>query len=765
VARSTTCEITQRGAILRWRDATLRIDACEPGIIRVRKHPADEAPVSPLVRYGFFHDEWPEVGVEVDATDAFVAVSTELLTVRVDRADSRLTVTDASGAVLLHEHEPAEAGPEPGMRLRFDLPRDRLFYGLGDQTRERIEHRGTRGDLWVRNVKSYVPVPFVMTSDGLGLVVNTTRRVWFDLGATSKDWFGFDAEGATADYYVLCGASPKEIIGRYTALTGRPPLPPRWALGLWFICRTQADARELLDDCRAFRDHGIPCDAIGLEPGWMAKNYDFSVEKDWHPDRFPIPFYAKAGRHNFFPTARRMGFKPGLWLCCDYDLSYEAARRVGDAAEAPDEEADAWAAGHEIDPNLEGSRRMDGLTRPDEPWFAHLRKFVDQGAEWFKQDGASQVLNHPDRLYGNGMTDAEMHNLYPLLYSRQMAEGFAEHTGRRPFAFTVAGWAGLQRWTGTWTGDTGGEEGPLGAVLNLSLSGHGMTTCDMEVATKEGIHFGMLLPWAQVQVNSWNYWRHPWLQGEELQAVFTDYAQLRYRLLPYLYSIAWETHETGVPMLRAMPLEFPHDPEGPRCLRQFLLGPSLLVGAFSHRIYLPEGEWIDFWTGERHSGPGWMEPQIPANRGGPLFARAGAILPLGPSVDYVGQRPDDELTVVVFPGPSSRFTLYEDDGRSFEHEQGAFRTTEIRTTAGDRDLTVELAASRSSYAGAPEERAVDFVIQGVPRPRRAELNGTELVGAEYGQAAWWTWRPEAGDVAIRAGRQPADRPLSLLLAW
>ena len=757
---SSSVQATERGAALRCSTHSLRIDAIAPGIVRVKEYPGNEPPGSALIRYGFIRDEWPEAAADVDATDAMVAVSTELLTVRVDRGDGRITVSDAGGATLLREHEPAEAGPAPGMRLRFDLPRERRFYGLGDQTRERIEHRGTKGDLWVRNVKSYIPVPLLLTNDGVGLLVNTTRRVWFDLGATSSDWFSLEAEGATVDYYVIYGPSLKELLGRYAELTGRPPMPPKWAMGLWFICRTQADAREFMDDCRAFRDHGIPCDAISLEPGWMAKNYDFSVDKEWHPERFPIPFYAKTGRHNFFPTARRMGFKPGLWLCCDYDLSYEEERRIGESADADADEG-AWSEGHEIDHNLEGAKRMDGLTRPDEPWFEHLKKFVDQGAEWFKQDGASQVLSHPDRLYGNGMRDDEMHNLNPLLYSKQMYLGFREHTGRRPFGFTVSGWAGLQRWTGTWTGDTGGEEGPLGAVLNLSLSGHGMTTCDMEVTTKEGIHFGFLLPWAQL--NSWNYWRHPWLQGDELQAVFTDYARLRYRLIPYLYSAAWEAHTTGMPMLRAMPLEFPDDPESPRCLRQYLLGPSLLVGAFSHRLYLPKGEWVDYWTGERHSGPGWIEPQIPSDRGGPLFVRAGAILPVAQEMDYVGEKPDDDLTVVVFPGPASEFVLYEDDGQSFGYEDGAFRTTTIRQETGRRGLRIELSAARGSYDGVPEDRSLQIVIQGIRLPRRVELNGIELVGPGYGQAAYWIRQGDA--LGIVAGRRPVREAVVLDITW
>jgi alpha-glucosidase (family GH31 glycosyl hydrolase) len=217
---------------------------------------------------------------------------------------------------------------------------------------------------------------------------------------------------------------------------------------------------------------------------------------------------------------------------------------------------------------------------------------VDEGAHWFKQDGANQVLEHPDRLWGNGMTDARMHNLYPLLYSRQMLQGFREHTGLRTFTFTPSGWAGLQALTGTWTGDTGGGEGPLVACLNLSLSGHGMNTCDMDVTTPAGIQFGMMLPWAQL--NSWNYWRHPWLQGERLQAIFTDYARLRYRMLPYIYSLAREARETGLPMMRAMPLHWPDASDAYDCLRQYMFGPSLLVSAFTDEVWLPEGIWHNF---------------------------------------------------------------------------------------------------------------------------------------------------------------------------
>ncbi len=750
---------TERGLIIKRGEVSLRLDFLAPGIVRIRKYTGEEPAVPPLLRYGFFKGDWPEVEFEIEEASDAVVASTALISVTLS-GDGTLAIRNADGDELLREADPALPGPRPGFRVRFALPPETRFFGLGDQTRERIDQRGTKGDLWIRNVTGYIPIPLVVSSDGFGLLFNTTRRLFFDLGATSSDWFGFEAEEASLDYYFLYGPTPPEIMDRYTQLTGRPMLPPRWALGLWFICRTQADAREFTDDCLNFRREGIPCDVIGLEPGWMAKNYDFSVDKEWHPERFPIPSYSRV-RHTFFSAARQMGFKPGLWLCCDYDLSYEEERHVDPAlkaAETDSEEARAKAAfaeGHEVDEHLGHPRRMDPWTRPEEPWFEHLKKFVDEGAHWFKQDGANQVLDHPDRLWGNGMTDDEMHNLYPLLYSRQMYQGFREHTGRRTFTFTPAGWAGLQAWTGTWTGDTGGEEGPLVACLNLSLSGHGLSTCDMEVTRPEGIHFGFFLAWAQL--SSWNYWRHPWLQGERLQAIFTDYARLRYRLLPYLYSCAWEAHTTGIPMLRAMPLSWPDDPESYACLRQYMLGPSLLVGGFTERVYLPEGDWYNAWTGERIAGEGWVEPTVPEDRGGPLLAPAGAIIPMGPEMDYVGQRPDDELTIHIFAGAPGRFVLYEDDGNSFAFEEGAYRTQEISHEPTEDGLHVVMEEAQGDFEDAVTARTIDFMIHGLEEPSSVEVNGAALTRSDEEEAGAWRWGSRGGVLFVHLGERDLKR--------
>lgn len=732
----------------------MQVDFLTPGLVRIRKFPGATPPEQPLERYGFFRTDWPEVATTAAETPEGRIVSSDLLSVVTDRRSGCLSVLAADGRELLREHEPGSVG-EHGFAAKFVLPAEREFYGLGDQTRERLQHRGSKNDLWVRNVTGYIPIPLFLTNDGFGVLVNTTRRLIVDLGHASPDWFGFAATGGILDYYVLWGPSLPEIFDVYTALTGKPPLPPKWAMGLWFISRTQANDREFLEDCYHFRQDGIPCDAISLEPGWMEKNYDFSIRKDWSKERFPVPGYDRnPGRYTFLRAARRMGFKPGLWLCCDYDLSWEAERRA--KAALPAQEETIIDLGFEQDQHFDHIRRMDDQTDPEVSWFEHLKDFVDQGVDYFKQDGASQVVDHPDRLFGNGMRDDEMHNLNPLLYSQQMYQGFLEHTGRRPFGFTVGGWAGLQRWTATWTGDTGGEERPLVALLNLAMSGHGLSTVDMEVTTKQGIHFGFLQPWSQL--NSWNYFRHPWYQGQFLQGVFTDYARLRYRLIPYLYSLCREAYETGMPMLRPMPLVFPQDPESNNLLKQYLLGPSLLAACFTDQVYVPAGKWYDYWTGQVHEGAGWHHPVLPENRGGPLLVPAGAILPLGPAVDYVGQRPDDELTVDFFLGADGEFTLYEDDGLTPAYEQGEFRKTLLSQREVDGATQLKIAAAEGDFPGAVKERDLTVRLWGLAENAQISHEGALLT-----EGVDWTWEEDGKMAVVALGRKAVAESTVLVI--
>ena len=350
---------------------------------------------------------------------------------------------------------------------------------------------------------------------------------------------------------------------------------------------------------------------------------------------------------------------------------------------------------------------MDTQTDPDQGWFEHLKKFVDQGVSAFKLDGAFQVLDHPDRLYGNGMTDKEAHNLYPLILAKQMSLGYTGHTGKRSMIYTVSGYTGIQQYAATWAGDTGGGFGPLVSMLNNGMCGHSNVSCDLDVFSLESIHFGFLQGWSQL--NSWNYWRHPWLLEDEDKEIFREYDKLRYSLFPYIYTAASQAYETGMPIMRAMPLMYPDDSEVADMLNEYMFGDSLLVGVFLKQaeteksgkkcnMYLPRGVWYDFFTGERYEGGKWIFYVPPKNRGGALFVKERSTIPTVDPGKYIGERVFDEITVKVWPDENGRASgcMYEDDGITLKYRNGEFRKTSINYENGI--ITVD---QRGQYEGMP----------------------------------------------------------------
>lgn len=705
---------------------TLIINWINDNICRIRFADDGRFSASALIRYGFIKNDWPSVNFKVAESAGLIITESKSLKIQIVADSLKLKFVDGDGKTLLEDAEAPKGNQTNDFKVSFVLPKKTAFFGLGDQSRERIEHRGSKATMWIENVIRYIPIPFLLTNSGFALMVNTTRRIDFDLGATDQERFGFEGRPASLDYYFFKGDSLTGLLDLYTSLTGRPPMPPKWTFGLRFVCHMHVNAHEMLDNCRGFRQNDFPCDSVGLEPGWMEKSYDFSIDKKWHPERFYMPSWTNSEQGNFFAAARNLGFKPGLWLCNDYDLSYEEERQLKGSVQ---NEVKSESIGHldqaiEQDQHFALDCRLDQLTKPDQPWYEHLKKFVDWGAEYFKMDGANQTDAHPDRLYGNGMKDDEMHNLYPLLYSRQMCHGFRQHTGRRASIFTPNGWLGLQCFPGTWTGDTGGGSKTLVACLNLVLSGHSYATCDMDNTRTEGMHFGFLLPWAQLC--SWGYWKHPWFLTEKNQQIFRDYDKLRYRLLPYIYSMAYKAYQTGLPIMRALPMEFPSDMKCRQVLNEYMFGDSFLVSAFDRKTYLPEGEWIDYWTGKKHKGPREFEYTPPENRGGGLFMKAGATIPMGPDIAYVGQKPDMELTLDIYPSGESEFVLYEDDGISYEYEKGVCAKTLISVRSKSNVKSINIGARKGAYAGMPEKRVYLLKVRLEKTPSKVTLNKIPL---------------------------------------
>jgi alpha-glucosidase (family GH31 glycosyl hydrolase) len=271
------------------------------------------------------------------------------------------------------------------------------------------------------------------------------------------------------------------------------------------------------------------------------------------------------------------------------------------------------------------------------------------------------------------------------------------------------------------------------SLINHGLLGHSNTSVDMDPFTLPGMHFGFLSPWAQL--NSWAYWRHPWLLDPERKQAFTEYAKLRYRLLPYIYSLAHQAHLTGMPIMRAMSLAFPDDPAWDQCTTQYMIGDALLVSSFTDHLRVPPGKWIDYWTGETYEGPDEFKYFPPSRRGGALLVRAGAILPQWHDQDFVQQQTPERIILELFPSGSSGFTLIEDDGVSFGFEKGETARTSIACEASGGKVILRIGASQGDYPNAPQTREWEIRAHLDGAPSSIEVK-TSDVAYDLSPADW-----------------------------
>ena len=609
--------------------------------------------------------------------------------------------------------------PTNSFGATFSIGSEDRFYGLGTASSQRLQLRGYGYRLWTQYRGNFGyngngaweqtegPVPLLIGTGGWGFFVNTTWVHYYDVGRYQTDKMFFWGPGGTLDFYLLIGDSMPELINLYTEITGKPRLMPQFAYGHSYVSQITQNEHEILNDSRLFREKGIPCDVMGIEPQWMKKNYDSSHEKQWNPDKFYIPDWmgpnSKSG--TFIGGLDRTGFKLSLWLVCNDDMTMEEERRVA----------------------IQEGREKDFPAEPD-AWFNHLKKFVQNGAHCFKMDPENLIQEHSSRKYYNGRTDLENHNLTQILYHKQMCQGYEEFAKQRAMNHYCAAYAGVQHWGATTMGDNGGGSKALIWMLNYGMSGHMNTSCDMETQG-QGLHFGFLQPWSQH--NNWASAMQPWFLGKRQEEMYRDYARLRYSLIPYIYSAAHVGHSTSLPILRPMPLVFPNDLKLANCTTEYMLGDSLLVTAFTDKVYLPAGKWIDYWTGEEYQGPKEMPLTYPKNRAGGLFIKAGAIITYWPEMDFVGERPVETLKLHVYPEGKSSFTLYEDDGNSFEYLKGAVAKTQIISDAGQGELNIS--PRQGSYSGIPAKRSYDVWLH-IAQPKNVLVNGSSATW-DYDSAA------------------------------
>lgn len=579
--------------------------------------------------------------------------------------------------------------------LKIKIADGERFYGLGEGANDRIELRGRAYQNWVRYQYNEIPIPLCISSEGWGIWLNAHSRSFFDIGKRVPDELICLGEDDELDLFILYGGSIAGVIERYTALTGKPMLLPKWAYGLTYIAPIFATQHDVLNHAERFRKEHIPCDMFSLEPGWMEKFYDYSTSKKWETKRFHITDYMTPERSyiTFIGALHRYGFHLSLWLCVRHDLTAEAERELVNGN--PDDYGEAW--------------------------YEHLKKFTAIGVDGYKLDPADIVCCF-DRMKRprcfNGLTTMQMHNYNQILLPKQMYEGYSAQTNKRPMHHYCGGYSGIQKWSAATTGDNGGELGAMIWLETLALSGHMNTTIDMNLHFAESIHFGMLVPWAHL--NAWHGAEQPWYAGDKMHVMFAEYARMRYRILPYIYSTAICGHEDSIPMIRPMPLAFPDDPATAASTRQYMLGDWLLVTAYTDKVHLPKGRWTDAWTGEEYEGPCDIDPYVhPENRGGGLFIKGGAIIPGWRDRDYIDQYPDDIISLDIYPDGDSEYIFREDDGVSLDCNSKPACRTIITVTETDEKVVVNIGERVGDYTGKPTMRK--WLVRVHPKDDRDQL--------------------------------------------
>jgi alpha-glucosidase len=342
-------------------------------------------------------------------------------------------------------------------------------------------------------------------------------------------------------------------------------------------------------------------------------------------------------------------------------------------------------------------------------------------------------LDAPQGPAGEQTTHAELHNMYGYGMARASYEGLRAHRpDERPFVLTRSGYAGIQRWSACWMGDNSSLwehlELTMPQLMNMGLSGVPFVGTDVggffgnasaELFAR-WMQLGALTPFCRGHSHAETERHEPWVFGPAVEAICREYLELRYRLLPYSYSLFWQAAQTGAPVLRPLLYHYSDDPGTYQIHDQVLLGDALMAAPIYHpgrtyrAVYLPRGEWYDWWTGARLGDPARATPILadaPLERM-PLYARAGAIIPSGPALRYADERPLDALALDLFPG-DGEFTLYEDDGHSFGYQQGDFCTTRYTLRRDGDELIFTIGAREGQYV--PADRHVAVKVQGPDR--------------------------------------------------
>ncbi|WP_047154930.1 glycoside hydrolase family 31 protein [Aneurinibacillus tyrosinisolvens] len=680
----------------------------------------------------------------------------------------RLLVLDKRGNILMGETGRGMAWSEKGDVICYkDMEDDDCFYGLGEKTGF-LNKRGEKYTMWNSDVYAphnpetdamYQSIPYFMTmrnGKAHGLFFDNTYKTIFDM-KTEQNAYSFRAEGGQLDYYIFAGPAPKNVVEQFTALTGRMPLPPKWALGYHQSRYSYETAEEVLEIARGFREREIPCDAIHLDIHHMDGYRVFSFDREAFPDPASLMKQLKEYDIRVVPIV-----DPGVKEDPEYALYREGIQgnRFCRYIEGGVFYGDVWP-GNSAFPDFSQEQVRTW-------WGEQYRFYTDLGIEGIWNDmNEPAVFNETKTMDlkvmhdndGEPKTHRELHNLYGMLMEAATYEGMKNLLyGRRPFVLTRAGFAGIQRYAAVWTGDNRSfwEHLVMSIPMCMNLGLSGAAFCGPDIGGFDHDANGELLArWTQAGAFTPFFRNHsamntvrqePWSFGAQWEAVIKKYIELRYRWLPHLYTLFAQASQTGVPVMRPLLMEYPEDANTYSISDQFLIGENVLVApvvtpSTKHRaVYLPKGTWYDYWTDRKHDGGRHLLVAADFHTL-PMFIKEGAILAEGPvkqSAEIAGKT----IRFHMYPGnrEASSFLYYDDDGRTFAYEKGEFLQKRISCRHEADVFSIEIENVVERYS--PSWETIEIMIHGADAGARVAVNGRQVPDSDI------THRKEAGTLSF-----------------
>tara|TARA_R110002033_G_scaffold45795_1_gene89823 strand:- start:43355 stop:45754 length:2400 start_codon:yes stop_codon:yes gene_type:complete len=662
--------------------------------------------------------------LEVVENDTEYIISTARLNILVDKKTLRTQISDLEGTIInedelgFHWEENYEYGGNT-VKLSKITQSGESFYGMGDKAMH-SNLKGKRVENWVTDQFAfakeqdplYKAIPFYIglnKGKAYGIYFDNSFRTGFDFSQERRNITNFWADGGEMNYYFIFGPDMSKVVSSYSSLTGTPELPPMWALGFhqskWSYY-PESNVKEIASD---FRKHRIPCDAIYLDIDYMDGFRCFTWDKNHFPD--PKRMISELEEDGFKTVVM---IDPGIKVDRDYWIYNEALENdyFCKRGDGPLMHGKVWP----------GECNFPDFTNPAvREWWAELYKefMSDLGVHAVWNDmNEPAVMEVPTKTApldtrhnydGHPCTHRKAHNVYGMQMVRATYEGVKKYVyPKRPFVITRAAFAGTQRYSSTWTGDNVATWEHLWIanvqVQRMCLSGYSFVGSDIGGFAEQPdgelfarwVQLGIFHPFCRVHSSGDHGDQEPWSFGSEITDIVRKYVELRYQLLPYLYTMFYKYTKENIPMVQSLVFFDQEDSQTHFRTDEFIFGEKILVcpiqepNAQGRRMYIPRGDWYDFWTNEHVTGgkEKWVAAEIDML---PIFVKAGAIIPKYPVQQYVGEKKIEELVLEVYYKEGTEASeVYEDANNGYDYKKGRYSLSNYKLTGKENSLTIQL---------------------------------------------------------------------------